>query len=162
MNELPQERLVLAVKDQALAEAAFEDCREWCNDRVAFGEPLIEKQVVGHKLANMKTKICANSSFVQDCLELHSIGQLDGSTASMAKVASSELAWFVCDEAVQLHGGAGASPTRLTEHDCVVGYMWETAAARRLAEARVSRVWGGSNEILYELISRGCRTKTRS
>mmetsp|Transcript_12264 Transcript_12264/g.40890 ORF Transcript_12264/g.40890 Transcript_12264/m.40890 type:complete len:149 (-) Transcript_12264:50-496(-) len=148
MNELPQERLVLAVKDQALAEAAFEDCREWCNDRVAFGEPLIEKQVVGHKLANMKTKICANSSFVQDCLELHSIGQLDGSTASMAKVASSELAWFVCDEAVQLHGGAG--------------YMWETAAARRLAEARVSRVWGGSNEILYELISRGCRTKTRS
>ena len=64
MNELPQERLMIGAEAQARAEAAFEEARTWCNERVAFGKPLIEKQVVKHKLADMKTSICVNRAFV--------------------------------------------------------------------------------------------------
>lgn len=70
-------------------------------------------------------------------------GKLDKYTASMAKLASTDLAWKVCDEAVQLHGGAG--------------YMQEYAVSRNLADARVPRIYGGSNEIMKELIGRSCK-----
>mmetsp|Transcript_27253 Transcript_27253/g.82793 ORF Transcript_27253/g.82793 Transcript_27253/m.82793 type:complete len:228 (-) Transcript_27253:587-1270(-) len=86
MEELPQERLIIAVDTQARAENAFETTRAWCNDRVAFGKPLIAKQTVAHKLAEMKTAICINRAFVDQCLMLHHEGRLDTATASMAKV----------------------------------------------------------------------------
>jgi len=107
MDELAQERLLLAVEAQCRGEMAFEETRKWCGERQAFGKQLFDKQVVRHKLAEMKTALCVNRAFVDQCLELHSKGKLDGATASMAKLNSTEIAWKVCDEAVQLHGGAG-------------------------------------------------------
>mmetsp|Transcript_27431 Transcript_27431/g.74495 ORF Transcript_27431/g.74495 Transcript_27431/m.74495 type:complete len:181 (+) Transcript_27431:1158-1700(+) len=143
MKELPQERLQIAAECQARAEAAFEEARTWTNERIAFGKPLFDKQVVRHKLAEMKTAITVNRAFIDNCLLLHSEGRLDQYTASMAKLATTDLAWNICDEAVQLHGGAG--------------YMWEYPVARNLADSRVPRIYGGSNEIMKELIARTCK-----
>lgn len=140
MDELPQERLNIAIEAQARAEAAYEEARTWCNERQAFGAPLINKQTVRHKLAEMKTSVSVSRAFMDQCLSLHAMGRLDPQTASMAKLSGTELAWKVCDDAVQLHGGAG--------------YMWEYPVARALADARVPRIYGGSNEIMKELISR--------
>jgi len=91
----------------------------------------------------MKTALCVNRAFVDACLELHSGGRLDSATASMAKLQSTDLAWRIIDEAVQLHGGAG--------------YMLEYPVARNLADSRVPRIYGGSNEIMKELIARTCK-----
>ena len=91
----------------------------------------------------MKTAITVNRAFIDNCLLLHSEGRLDQYTASMAKLATTDLAWNICDEAVQLHGGAG--------------FMWEYAVARNLADSRVPRIYGGSNEIMKEF-----RFKARS
>mmetsp|Transcript_50398 Transcript_50398/g.68523 ORF Transcript_50398/g.68523 Transcript_50398/m.68523 type:complete len:95 (+) Transcript_50398:164-448(+) len=88
----------------------------------------------------MKTSVSVSRAFMDQCLSLHAMGRLDPQTASMAKLSGTELAWKVCDDAVQLHGGAG--------------YMWEYPVARALADARVPRIYGGSNEIMKELISR--------
>jgi len=145
MSELPQERLNIAVEAQARAEAAFEEARRYLGERQAFGKSLFDgQQVLRHKLADMKTALTVNRAFVDSCLELHSRGALDTATASMAKLASTELAWKVIDEAVQLHGGAG--------------FMWEYPVARNLADSRVPRIYGGTNEIMKELIARTCRS----
>ena len=88
----------------------------------------------------MKTKLSVSRSFVDSCLQLHSEGRLDSSTASMVKMNCTDLAWHICDDAVQLHGGAG--------------YMWEYPVARQLADSRVPRIYGGANEIMKELIGR--------
>mmetsp|Transcript_27248 Transcript_27248/g.82769 ORF Transcript_27248/g.82769 Transcript_27248/m.82769 type:complete len:94 (-) Transcript_27248:326-607(-) len=92
----------------------------------------------------MKTAICINRAFVDQCLMLHHEGRLDTATASMAKMSSTDLAWKICDDAVQLHGG--------------MGFMWETSVARQLADTRVHRIYGGANEIMKELIARTCKT----
>ena len=113
-------------------------------ERRAFGTSLFEgQQVLRHRLAEMKTSLSVNRAFVDSCLELHARGALDSATASMAKLSSTELAWKVIDEAVQLHGGAG--------------FMWEYSVARNLADSRVPRIYGGTNEIMKELIARTCR-----
>ena len=144
MNELPQERLQIGVEAQARGEAAYEEARAFIGERKAFGGTLFEKQqVLRHKLADMKTGLSVNRAFIDSCLELHARGALDSATASMAKLASTELAWKVIDEAVQLHGGAG--------------FMWEYAVGRNLADSRVPRIYGGTNEIMKELIARTCR-----
>ena len=96
MSELPQERLNIAVEAQARAEAAFEEARRYLGERQAFGKSLFDgQQVLRHKLADMKTALTVNRAFVDSCLELHSRGALDTATASMAKLASTELAWKV-------------------------------------------------------------------
>jgi len=144
MNELPQERLQIALEAQARGEAAFEEARTYICERKAFGTTLFEgQQVLRHKLAEMKTQLSINRAFVDSCLELHSRGKLDSSTASMAKYASTDLSFKIIDEAVQLHGGAG--------------YMWEYSVARNLVDSRVPRIYGGTNEIMKELIARTCR-----
>jgi len=144
MSELPQERLQIAVEGQARAEAAFEEARAYVGARKAFGSTLFDgQQTIRHKLADMKTSLSVNRAFVDSCLDLHSRGALDPATASMAKLSSTELAWKVIDDAVQLHGGAG--------------YMWEYPVARNLADSRVPRIYAGTNEIMKELISRTCK-----
>jgi len=143
MDELSQERLQIGAECQCRAEAAFEEARRWCNERVAFGKPLFDKQVVRHKLAEMKTSISVNRAFIDNCMELHNEGKLDSYTASMAKLAGTELCWKICDDAVQLHGGAG--------------YMLEYPVARNLADSRVPRIYGGANEIMKELIARSIK-----
>ncbi len=82
-------------KKKARGEAAFEEARAWCHARLAFGKPLFAQQAVAHKLAEMKTSLCASRAFVDSCLELHSRRRLDGATASMAKLSATELCWKV-------------------------------------------------------------------
>jgi long-chain-acyl-CoA dehydrogenase len=140
MNELPQERLLVANMAIASAEACFEWTRSYVKDRKAFGAPLASLQTIKHRLATMKTEICIGRTFADRCIELLSAKQLDNSTASMAKYWLTDLQTKVADECVQLHGGAG--------------YMWEYNVARAYADGRVARIYGGSNEIMKELIAR--------
>jgi long-chain-acyl-CoA dehydrogenase len=140
MTELPQERLLVAEMSLASAEAAFEWTREFLKDRIAFGKPLTDKQTIQHRLAEMKTELTVARTFADRCLELLRDGRLDNSTASMAKYWCTDLGSKICDECLQLHGGAG--------------YMWEYKVAKAYADVRVARIYGGSNEIMKELIAR--------
>jgi len=141
MTELPQERLLIADQSIATAEACFEWTRTFVKERKAFGSTISSLQTVKHRMATMKTEICIGRTFVDRCLELHKDKKLDNATASMAKYWLSDLQQKVADECVQLHGGAG--------------YMWEYPVARAFADGRVARIYGGSNEIMKELIARG-------
>ena len=140
MTELPQERLVVAEMALASAEACFEWTRTFLKERNAFGAPLTNKQTIQHRLATMKTEITVGRTFADNCLQLLRDKQLDNATASMAKYWLTDLQSKVADECVQLHGGAG--------------YMWEYPVAKAWADGRVSRIYGGSNEIMKELIAR--------
>ncbi|KAL6052410.1 hypothetical protein STEG23_015797 [Scotinomys teguina] len=97
-------------------------------------------QTVQHKLAELKTNICVTRAFVDSCLQLHESKRLDSGTASMAKYWASELQNSVAYDCVQLHGGWG--------------YMWEYPIARAYVDARVQPIYGGTNEIMRELIAR--------
>ena len=140
MSELPQERLLIAALSMASAEANFEETREYLNERQAFGAPLIKMQLLRHRMAHLKTKLAVNRAFVDQCLDLHNQKKLDNSMASMVKAAASELQNDVAAECVQLHGG--------------YGYIWEYSACRNYADARVQTIYGGTNEIMMELVSR--------
>lgn len=140
MQELPQERLLIADMGVAAAEACFEWTRTYVKERKAFGKHLVDLQTIRHKLAELKTEVVIGRTFVDQCLELHAEERLDGGMASMAKYWATDLQSRVADECVQLHGGAG--------------YMWEYPVARAYADARVQRIYGGSNEIMKELIAR--------
>merc|ERR1711916_82828 len=140
MHELPQERLLIADMALASGEAAFEWTRAYCKDRKAFGKPLISKEIISHKLAEMKTSLAVARTFVDRCLELHNQGKLDSGMASMAKYWCTDLQNKIADDGVQLHGGWG--------------YMWEYPIARMYADARVQQIYGGTNEIMKELIAR--------
>ena len=140
MSELPQERLLIADMGVAAAEAVFEWTRAYTNDRAAFKGTLANLQVVAHKLAEMKTDVCVGRAFVDDCIERHSTKQLDTTQASMAKYWCTDLQNKIADVGVQLHGGWG--------------YMWEYPICRLYADARVQQIYGGTNEIMKELIAR--------
>jgi len=140
MQELPWERMQIAITGIAAAEAALEWTTQYVRDRKAFGKAVIDFQTVSHKLAEMKTELTVARVFIDRCIELKLSGQLDAVTASMAKYMASELQFKVMDQCVQLHGG--------------YGYMHEYPIARAWADARVQRIYGGTNEIMKELISR--------
>jgi alkylation response protein AidB-like acyl-CoA dehydrogenase len=140
MQELPWERLQIAITAVALAEGVLESTIAYCRDRKAFGKPLLEFQNTRFALAEAKTELQAARVFVDRCIELVLAGTLDAATASMAKYWCSDLQCKVIDACVQLHGGNG--------------YMREYAVARAWADARASRIYGGTNEIMKELISR--------
>lgn len=129
MQELPQERLLIADMSVAASEAAFEWTRTWLTNRQAFGAPLIKQQLLRHRMASLKTQIVVARTFIDSCLEMHKDHRLDNVTASMGKVWASETQARVADECVQLHGGAG--------------FIWDTAACRHYADARVQRIYGG-------------------
>jgi len=140
MSQLPQERLIIAVHSAAHAESMFEDTREWVKQRKAFGRRVADLQTVQHKLAELKTSIVVCRAFIDQCLELHTAKQLDGQMASMAKYWATDLENKVAADCLQLHGGWG--------------FMWETNIAKSYASARVQTIYGGTNEIMKELISR--------
>ena len=140
MTELPQERLLVGEMALASAEACFEWTRAFLKERIAFGKPLTDKQTIQHRLATLKTEITIGRTFADRCLELLRDKKLDNTTASMAKYWLTDLQSKVADECVQLHGGAG--------------YMWEYNIAKAFADGRVARIYGGSNEIMKELIAR--------
>jgi len=140
MNELPQERLLIADMGVASAEAVFEWSREYAKDRKAFKGSLSDLQTVKHKLAEMKTETVVARAFVDQCIELHSQHKLDSAMASMAKYYCTDLQSKIADHGVQIHGGWG--------------YMWEYPVCRAYVDARVQSIYGGSNEIMKELIAR--------
>ncbi|KAF6719784.1 Long-chain specific acyl-CoA dehydrogenase, mitochondrial [Oryzias melastigma] len=140
MNELPQERLVIADMAIASCEFMFEETRNYVLQRKAFGKTISHLQTVQHKLAELKTEICVGRTFVDNCLQLLAEKRLDPSTASMAKFWTSELQNKVASQCLQLHGGWG--------------YMWEYPIAKAFVDSRVQPIYGGTNEIMKELIAR--------
>merc|ERR1719282_1472283 len=140
MQQLPQERLLIGIHSVANCEAMFEETRDWVMQRKAFGGRIADLQTVQHKLAEIKTSITVCRAFVDQCIQLHNEDSLGGEMASMAKYWCSELENKVAADCLQLHGGWG--------------FMWETKIAKAYAGARVQTIYGGTNEIMKELIAR--------
>lgn len=140
VNQLPQERLVVALRSAAIIEAALDWTTRYVNEREAFGRTLANFQNTRFKLAEIKTKAAATRSFIDACLALHVSEGLDANDAAMAKLHSTEVMCEVLDDCVQLHGG--------------YGYMWEFPIARAWADNRMARIAGGSSEIMKEIIGR--------
>uniref|UniRef100_H3CSC2 Long-chain specific acyl-CoA dehydrogenase, mitochondrial n=1 Tax=Tetraodon nigroviridis TaxID=99883 RepID=H3CSC2_TETNG len=140
MNELPQERLAIGGISLAGSEFIFEETRNYVTQRKAFGKTIAHLQTVQHKLAELKTEICVGRAFIDSCLQLHAERRLDSATASMAKCWASDLYNKVAYQGVQLHGGWG--------------YMWEYPVAKAYVDARIQTIYGGTNEIMKELIAR--------
>ncbi|MBN9425743.1 MAG: acyl-CoA dehydrogenase family protein [Burkholderiales bacterium] len=140
MSELVQERLIVAVRAMAICEQALESTTDYTKSRKAFGRSVFEFQNTRFKLADMATETQIGRVFMDRCIEMHARGELDMHTAAMAKVWTTELQDRVLDACVQLHGGNG--------------YMWEYPIARAWADARVHRIYAGTNEIMREIIGR--------
>lgn len=140
MEQLPQERLLIANQAICAIERALALTIDYTKERKAFGNRIIDFQNTQFKLAEMKTEASVARVFVDHCVEQHLKGALDATTASMAKYWVTDLQCKVMDECVQLHGG--------------YGYMNEYPIARMFRDARVQRIYGGTNEIMKVLISR--------
>ena len=139
-KELAWERLQIAIGAVATSSAALEWTRDYTRERKAFGTPIADFQNTKFRLAEVKTEIEIAQVFVDRCLVEVNKERLDPAVAAMAKYWCTELMGRVLDTCVQLHGG--------------YGYMWDYPIARAYADARVHRIYGGSNEIMRELIAR--------
>ena len=140
MNELPRERLILGVGSVGAAEGMLEITIDYVLERKAFGQPLSKFQNTRFVLAEMKTEIELNRALMEKYILRYVDGELTPSEASMCKLASSEKQGRVADQCLQLFGG--------------YGYMREYKIARGFVDARVQRIYGGTSEIMKELISR--------
>jgi alkylation response protein AidB-like acyl-CoA dehydrogenase len=140
MQELPWERMQIAIGAVAKTEAAIEWTKDYVRERKAFGKAVAGFQNTRFKLAECTTEAQVARVFVDKCIELLLAGTLDAATAAMAKYWVSDLECRVIDECLQLHGG--------------YGFMWEFPIARAYVDARVQRIYGGTNEIMKEVISR--------
>ena len=141
MQELAWERLQVAIGAVANMEAALAWTIDYTKERQAFGQPIIEFQNTRFKLAEVKTQVIAARTFVDKCIDLMMQGQLDAETGAMAKWWTSDLQCKLIDECLQLFGG--------------YGFMWEFPITRAYADARVQRIYAGTNEIMKEIIGRG-------
>ena len=140
MQQLPQERLTIACGAVGAMEGAVERTIAYCKEREAFGGPLTQFQNTRFKLAECQTKTTVARAFVDACIVEHLQGELTVEKAAMAKYWTTDTQGEVLDECLQLHGG--------------YGYMAETAVGEMWADARVQRIYGGTNEIMKELIGR--------
>ena len=140
MQELPQERLGIAINGLAMAESAFQHTLDYVKERKAFGQRVADFQNTQFKLAELRTKLDVARAYVDRCLEMHLKKELDIPTAAGAKYWVTDLQCEIIDECLQLHGG--------------YGYMWEYPIARMYADARVQRIYGGTNEIMKTIIAR--------
>ena len=141
MEQLPWERIQIALGATAKSQAAIDWTVAYVKERKVFGQPVGNYQNTRYVLAGLQAQVQAARVFVDKCMELLLADALDTDTASMAKLMTTELQCKVMDECVQLYGG--------------YGYMWEYPIARAYADARVSRLYGGTSEIMKEVISRG-------
>ena len=121
-------------------EGAVERTIAYCKERMAFGKPIIDFQNTRFKLAECKTNTTVARAFLDTCIAAHLKGELSVETAAMCKYWLSDLQGVVLDECLQLHGG--------------YGFMQEYAVAEMWTDARVQRIYGGTNEIMKELIGR--------
>lgn len=140
MKQLPQERLIIGCGAVGAMQGAVERTIAYCNEREAFGGPIIQFQNTRFKLAEISTKLAVSRAFLDECITEHLRGELSVEKAAMAKYWLSDTQGEVLDECVQLHGG--------------YGFMQEYAVAEMWTDARVQRIYGGTNEIMKELISR--------
>ena len=140
MGDLPYERMIVAVQAVAAMEGALAETVRYAKSRQAFGKALLEFQNARFKLAEAATITRIARTFIDRCITDVIAGRLDDATASMAKWWTTDMQQKVLDECVQLHGG--------------YGYMNEYLIARMYADARVTRIYGGTNEIMKELIAR--------
>jgi len=140
MGDLPYERLVIALCGVGAMEGAVAETSKYVKERKAFGQTIGDMQTIRHKLAEVATLTRVARVFVDDCIVKLMAGKLDNETASMAKYWVTDTQQQVLDECVQMHGG--------------YGYMNEYLVCRMFADSRVQRIYGGTNEIMKELISR--------
>ena len=141
MQQLPQERLIIAIQGVAAMERAVELTADYVKTRKAFGKALIEFQNTRFKLAEAKTKAVVARVFLENCTEQLLRGELTVETAAMSKWWTSQMQCEVMDELLQLYGG--------------YGYMREYPISRMWTDSRVQKIYGGTNEIMKELIGRG-------
>jgi len=140
MRELPQERLLVAITAVASMEAAVEWSRSHLQQRRAFGGVLADLQTLRHRLVEVHADTCVARAFLDRCIRSHLDGNLDTSTASIAKYWCTEMQFSVLDRCLQLFGG--------------YGYMREYPIARAWADSRVQRIYGGTTEIMKEIVAR--------
>lgn len=140
MGDLPYERLVIALCGVGAMEGAVAETSKYVKERKAFGQTIGDMQTIRHKLAEVATLTRVARVFVDDCIVKLMAGKLDNETASMAKYWVTDTQQQVLDECVQMHGG--------------YGYMNEYLVCRMFADSRVQRIYGGTNEIMKELIAR--------
>jgi len=139
-NNLPQERLSIAVGAIAGAHQALEWTRQYVRDRKAFGHPIGSLQTIRHRLAELVTEVEITQTYVDRCILALTAGRLTVADAAKAKLWSTELQGRVVDACVQLHGG--------------YGYMLEYPIARAYLDNRIQRIYGGTSEIMKEIIGR--------
>ncbi|MHC5262034.1 acyl-CoA dehydrogenase family protein [Streptomyces sp. UC4497] len=140
MTNLAQERMGIAVAAIAAAEHLLEITTQYVKEREAFGRPLSTKQHIRFEIAEMATECAVTRTFLDRCIEDHSDGQLDAVHASMAKWWATELQKRVADRCLQLHGG--------------YGYMTEYPVAKAFTDGRIQTIYGGTTEIMKEIIGR--------
>jgi long-chain-acyl-CoA dehydrogenase len=140
MKQLPQERLIIGCGAVGAMEGAVQRTIDYCNDRQAFGGSLMQFQNTRFKLVEALTKTKVARAFLDECIAEHLRGELSVEKAAMAKYWLSDTQGEVLDECLQLHGG--------------YGFMQEYAIAEMWTDARVQRIYGGTNEIMKELIAR--------
>ncbi len=141
MSELPQERLSIAVSAMASAQKAFDETVAFARERKVFGKPLLDFQNTRFVLADLKSKLQVGWAHLDWALNRHYKKALTAEEGAAAKLWHTELQWELIDKCLQLHGGAG--------------YMNEYAIAKMWRGARVTRIFGGTSEIMKELIGRG-------
>jgi acyl-CoA dehydrogenase len=141
MQQLPRERLLIAVGAVATMQRAIADTLAYVRERQVFGAPLMAMQNTRFKLAECETHATVARSFLDDCIARLMRGELDVPTAAMAKWWTTDTCCRIVDECLQLHGG--------------YGYMNEYPIARLYADVRVGRIYGGANEVMKEIIARG-------
>ena len=140
MQQLPQERLIIAVAAVATMHRAIDETTRYVRQRQVFGQPLLSLQNTRFKLAECCTQATVARSFVDDCIGRLLRGELDASTAAMAKWWVTDTNCRIVDECLQLFGGHG--------------YMAESPIARLYADVRVGKIYGGTNEVMKEIIAR--------
>ena len=140
MTELPRERIIIGIVSMCMIERALETTLEYVKERKAFGQTVFEFQNTQFQLAQLKAEATQAKVFLNYCLEAACNGTLDTTTASMAKLLLTELQGKVVDQCLQFHGG--------------YGYMEEYPICRMYRDARISRVYGGSSEIMRMIIAR--------
>jgi acyl-CoA dehydrogenase len=140
VSDLPQERLSISITAQAAAQRAFDEAVAFTRERTAFGKKVIEFQNTRFTLADIKAKLQVGWAHLNWAIARHIKGELTANEAAASKYWHTEMQWLACDAALQLHGGAG--------------YMNEYPIARIWRDARVRRIYGGTSEIMRELVGR--------
>ncbi|MCK0536932.1 acyl-CoA dehydrogenase family protein [Alcanivorax quisquiliarum] len=140
MNELPRERLILAIGAIGACEGMLERTTTYVQERKAFGQSVAQFQNTRFKLANLKAQVEVNKAFVAQCTDQYDDGALTAVNASIAKYTTTELQGVVADQCLQLFGG--------------YGYMQEYPISRDYVDARIQRIYGGTSEIMLEIVAR--------